>query len=388
MLYAGCLDSDPFFSLKAYDQIIVSKLRSKGITVRELHKELPLGKVFRKFNRHLLYPRLVRKASRNSLLESNASSLKPKTSDLKPPIFHIGSQCYAHLIPVAQCLRPKAQRLISITVHDVAEFDYPEGYSPAQYRRVMKRLSCIKQADLVFAISEFTKQQLIEKAGVPGEKIVVNASGVGSEFRLLEEEGLNACRNSLGVKCEILGFKDLGFKQKNAFLILATGIDIYRKNLPALLRAVEELGRRGVNVTLIKTGDPIPRSLTSKVQSLKIINLGFVSQTELISLYNLCDVLAMPSLYEGFGLPVVEAQKCGLPCVISNAASLPEVGGDGALYHDPKDTEQLADHLQRVCEDQQLRGRLIKNGLKNARRFSWEKHVDTLIDSWEPLTGF
>lgn len=381
--YAGCLDSDPYFCLKQCDRVIAGELRRRGVHVRELQDDLPKGNLFRKINRNVLYPALVAKVTRKQRSEIRnqpSSDLRPLTSSL-PPVFHIGSQCYSNLIPAVIRrqrsdvsgqqgfdLRLPSSDLrspVSITVHDVAEFDYPEGYTPSQFRRWKKRIDFIKDADLIFTVSEFTRQELVQKAGVPAEKIRVNYNGVDPEFRGLNESEIPVgLRNALG----------------SGFKVLAVGADLYRKNLPTLLKSVEELGRRGVKVTLVKTGDPIPKNLTPKTENLNLINLGHVPKAELIALYNLCDVLTFPSLYEGFGMPVVEAQRCGLPCVISNTSSLPEVGGDGALYHDPLDVEGLAGQLQRIYKDQNVRNDLREKGFKNAERFSWERHVDVLIE--------
>ena len=248
-----------------------------------------------------------------------------------------------------------------------------------------QRIGHIKNADFIFTISEFTKQELINKAGIPSDRIVVNHNGVDPAFRVLDESEVLKGMELLGTGNWGLGKGEstTSANLRGRFKVLVTGSNIYRKNLPTGLRAVEELARRGVPVTLVKTGDPVPQNLVPSAQCLKVINLGFVSKIELVHLYNLCDVFAFPSLYEGFGLPVVEAQKCGLPCVISNAASLPEVGGDGALYHDPEDVEQLADQLQRIYEDKALREDLRFQGFKNAERFSWDKHVEVLITEIE-----
>jgi glycosyltransferase involved in cell wall biosynthesis len=353
-------------SLKHCDQIIVSELRRRGVEVRELNKELPPAKIFRKLNRKVLYPALVAKAARPvshaPRLPAEKTHSLPATRH-SPPLLHIGSQCYANLIPLAK-------GPVTVTCHDLAEHYFPQDLTAAQIRRWERRIALLKEADLIFSVSQHTKNDLVELLDVSPEKIIVNPNGVDPTFRVLSESEIPA-----GLR------KSLGF----GFKVLAVGAALYRKNIPTLLKAVSALGRSGVPVTLIKAGDPIPQSLMPKAENLNLMNLGHVSKAELIALYNLCDVLAFPSLYEGFGMPVVEAQRCGLACVISNAASLPEIGGDAALYHDPLDAVQLSDQLQSVYEDSALRAVLREKGILNAQRFSWNRHVDVLVAGFKKL---
>jgi glycosyltransferase involved in cell wall biosynthesis len=359
VLYAGCLDSDPYFCLKQCDRIVVSGLRERGVNVRELQDDLPQGKIFRTLNRKVLYPALVAKTT-----NSPSFVLRPPTSG----ILHIGSQCYANLVP-------RAQRPISITCHDVAEHYFPQDLSAAQMRRWERRIARLQEVDLIFSVSQHTKNDLIKLLGIPADTIVVNYNGIEPVFRPLEK----------GVTEK--SCPDIAKLKKDHFLILVTSADLYRKNLETLLEAVSVLRNRGVSAKLVKTGDPLITHHASRITQLdltdSIYDVGYISQEKLVALHSLCDVLAFPSLYEGFGMPVVEAQRCGLPCVISNVSSLPEIGGDGALYHDPRDVDQLADQLKRVYEDKVLCAELREKGFKNAERFSWDKHVDTLLEGWE-----
>jgi len=111
-----------------------------------------------------------------------------------------------------------------------------------------------------------------------------------------------------------------------------------------------------------------------------LILLPHLESEELPLLYAAADVFLMPSLYEGFGFPLAEAMACGTPALASHASSLPEVGGDAALFFDPRDEESLRDRLHRLQKDKELRAQLIKLGFKNAKRFQWKEHASALVN--------
>jgi glycosyltransferase involved in cell wall biosynthesis len=152
-----------------------------------------------------------------------------------------------------------------------------------------------------------------------------------------------------------------------------------RKNLVRLVEALQLLHKRGLSMPLLVVGgkgwlyDDLFRRLEMSEVKDKIRFSGYVPEGELPLLYGAASVTVMPSLYEGFGLPVLESMACGTPVVSSNAASLPEIGGDAACYFDPTDLESLAGAIQSVWSDAELRAEMRQRGLVQAGRFSWDR---------------
>lgn len=119
----------------------------------------------------------------------------------------------------------------------------------------------------------------------------------------------------------------------------------------------------------------------------RIIKLGFISEEELVIMYNLADCYLYPSLYEGFGLPILEAQACGCPVITSNVSSCPEVAGKGALYVDPRNIDDIAHSMLRIAKDKKLKQSLIAEGLKNCSHFTWEKTARGILDVFNECAG-
>ena len=270
-------------------------------------------------------------------------------------------------------LPPVRQAATVLTVHDLSFLMYPEcadeGLRAYLEHAVPQSLA---RADFVLADSENTRNDLICLLDVPPERAEVVYCGVDAHFRPAEEDALLPVRQRY----------DLDFP-----FIFTVGVLEPRKNLATLLRALSILkGRRGFRHRLVVAGKPgwLYESIHRQVEALElerdVIFLGHVPDDDLPALYSLADVLAYPSLYEGFGLPPLEAMACGTPVVCSDASSLPEVVGEAALKVKAMDADGLANALSQVLEDEELKQTLRLRGRQRAALFSWEAAARKLLD--------
>jgi len=239
-------------------------------------------------------------------------------------------------------------------VHDLAFERYPDAYSPAErtYLRLTTRWATIR-SPLVITVSESTKADLVSVYGVRPERIRVVPLGASPP----EVGAAPASR-----------LVELGL---NGDFVLQVGRIETRKNQAAALAAVERLD----GVTLAVAGPERDPALAARLRESKRCRvLGQVDQPTLELLYKRASAVIVPSLYEGFGLPVLEAMARGKVVVAAKASSLPEVGGDAALYfHDAADSEQLANVLEVALGDEPLRKSLAKAARERARKFTWDR---------------
>lgn len=266
-----------------------------------------------------------------------------------------------------------------LTVHDLSFTRAPETAAPglrAYLERVVPR--SVRRADHVLADSEATRQDLMELYGTPGEKISVLYSGVDARFEPVSDPvAIERVREKYG----------LG---QGAY-ILSVGTVQPRKNYGRLAEALHRLGRPDLRLVIAGGKGWLEDALYRQIEALDLGErmrfAGFVDDDDLPALYSDARVFAFPALYEGFGLPPLEAMACGVPVVASNVSSIPEVVGDAGLLVDPLSVDELAGAIERALDDETLRADLTRRGLDRARRFTWERAARQLLSHYDDLLG-
>ena len=269
-----------------------------------------------------------------------------------------------------------------LTVHDLAFLLYPEC-ADAHLRDYLEHVvpRSAARADFVVADSANTLNDVVCLLGVAPERVAVVPGGVESRFRPEEDHArIEALRHRLGLDRTpfILWLGVLEPRKNVRRLMEAFGLLKRREDLPHHLLLV---GRRGW------LADDIFEFAQRSPFREAIHFTGFVEDEELPTLYSAADLFVFPSLYEGFGLPALEAMACGTPVVAAAAASLPEVVGDAGLLVEPTDVEQLADAMRRLLTDEALRAELCQRGLAQAQRFSWEAAAQRLLDVYQRVAA-
>ncbi len=263
-----------------------------------------------------------------------------------------------------------------VTIHDLSFLRVPQCADPG-LRAFLERAAprAVSQAHHVLADSESTRNDLIELLAVTPDKISVVPAGVEPRFRPVRETvKLAKVRARYGLP---------------EWFILSVGTLEPRKNYPRLVSAYAQLRRQtGLPHELVIVGKPgwlyqaIYDQVTKEGLSEHVHFPGFIADEDLPALYTLADLLAFPSLYEGFGLPPLEAMACGTPVVTSNNSSLPEAVGSAALMVDAADVDGLADAMARILGNANLRVRLVDLGRAQAARFTWHAAARKLLAAY------
>jgi glycosyltransferase involved in cell wall biosynthesis len=284
----------------------------------------------------------------------------------------------AHVLPLGAPLRPRMRALV--TIHDLGYLRFPEAHTPAH--RLYLRLSTLwsaRAATGVIAVSAATRADLIRLAGVPPEKIAVVHHGLSPRFRPVEDAAAIAtaqARYSIGGE-----------------YFLYVGTIQPRKNLLRLIEAFAQILRIADanlqsaigNLQLVIAGkkgwltEAIERRAAELGVADRVHFAGYIADDDLPALLSGALAFVFPSLYEGFGMPVLEAMACGAPVLTSTTSSLPEVAGDAALLVDPEDTAAIAAGLARLANDAALRAGLRARGLARAATFTWDRCAEETL---------
>jgi glycosyltransferase involved in cell wall biosynthesis len=257
-----------------------------------------------------------------------------------------------------------------VTIHDCAFRDQPEGFSrkfAAWYHWLVPKLA--RRVRRIITDSKFSRDRLIEYCRIPRDKIVAIPLGVDQRFRPLTAEVIAQTRAHLGLPPRY---------------VLHVGCQVPRKNSRRLLEAWKMVSREHPELCLVLVGaaDPVFRDTGLGRLPPSVVLTGYVADAYLPAVYGGAELFVFPSLYEGFGLPVLEAMACGTPVLTSNATSLPEVAGNAALLVDPRSVESLAEGLHRLLSDSALRDTLARRGLERAGSFTWDRTAEA---TWQVL---
>ena len=313
---------------------------------------------------HATGPRTARPSMR---IAWEQTLLPMQLASLKPDLLH----GLAYALPVAWA-GPSV-----VTVYDLSFVLFPSAFKLGNrvYLAASTRAAA-RRARRVLTISEHTRRDIVRLLGVPDERVDVTYPAAEERYRPLPAEEIEAFRVAHGLP--------------EAF-VFALGTLEPRKNLVGLLHAYARLAKPRPPLYVAGGAGWRVSPIFDTVGQLGVADdvhfVGFVPEDELPLWYNAARLFAFPSLYEGFGLPVLEAMACGTPVITSTAASLPEVGGKAAILVPPQDTDRIAQEMQRVLDDPQLRIEMRAAGRIQASRFSWRSMTDKTVAAYARAVG-
>jgi glycosyltransferase involved in cell wall biosynthesis len=282
-------------------------------------------------------------------------------------------------IPVSRAPLLKSCPVI-VYLHDLGFVKHPEYLARGTVQRTAFAVKhAALTADLILTNSQFTKQEIRSAYGVSESKIAVTYLGFSQE-KFHPEPARNSEVNGL--------LKRYGIQPP---YVLYVGVIQGRKNLARLIRAAEYWRAKDPRLQLVLAGKSGWKcgeiyALASKFSHDEVVLTGPVAaDNELRILYQMAECFVLPSVYEGFGIPVVEAMACGTPVILSRAACLPEIGGNAAFYFDPEKPEEIAERVLQVRTSPDLRERMIKAGIARAAEFTWDSCILRTVQAFEAI---
>lgn len=272
---------------------------------------------------------------------------------------------------------PKKIKIFTI-IHDVSFEAFPELIKPSDlfFLRLLIPRS-LKRADRIIAVSGFTKDELIRRYGIAPEKIAIIPNAVSDRFvgKTYSSQERQAVR------------KKYGLPEK---FILYLGTLQPRKNLPVLIEAYAKMRKDFPEMRLVLAGGKghnydqrIDQSIKEYELEDSVLFTGFIDEEDKAAVMSAADCFCFPSLYEGFGIPILEAFSVGTPCVVSDIPPHREVAGEAAFFFDPKDSDELARRLAHILKDASLQERLRNSGRDQNKSFSWTSSAQKMLQLFE-----
>jgi glycosyltransferase involved in cell wall biosynthesis len=291
---------------------------------------------------------------------------------------------YDRLVPKAQVLHATEHLLLPLreartvlTVHDLIYHLFPAYHKRLNYWYLNAAMPLfVRRADQIITISQSTKRDLVRVYSVPEDRVTVVYEAASPGFQPATPQAVAAvkARNSLPDR-----------------YILALGTIEPRKNLIRLVDALRLLRQRDPSLSLVIVGSAgwLYQDFFQHVEKLDdpraVLLSGFVPDEDLPAVITGASVYVLASLYEGFGLPILEAMACGTPVVCSNTSSLPELGGKAARYFDPMDTQAMAAAIESIMSDDEMREHMRGQGLEQVAKFSWHRAARETVAVYEKL---
>jgi glycosyltransferase involved in cell wall biosynthesis len=315
------------------------------------------------------------------------------TTDLEIEFFttdvpHADLIHYPYFDPFQRAVKKVSGAKTIVTVHDLTPIVFKDYFPVGLRGNVNWQLNkfFLRSVDAIITDSNSSKKDILRLTGVNEQKVHGVYLAADEKFHSFIDTELKTKNRELRTK----------YKLPERF-VLYVGDVTWNKNLVRLVDAMKQ-----INLTLVMVGKALVSTDYDKnhpwnadlaavqkeiIDDARFIRLGFVTDEELVQLYNMAYVFVMPSIYEGFGLPVLEAMQSGCPVVTTKGGSLPEVAEDAAYYVDPYDVTSLANGIGEVFFTEKLRETYIKKGLKQAGKFSWKQTAEQTIKAYEHVLG-
>ncbi len=276
-----------------------------------------------------------------------------------------------------------------VTIHDIGDLVHPElfvGDSKDRKRRERLYRYLVKNTDYYICVSNFSKEEFCKHFSIDEKRVYVVHNGVGERFRPISDTVLiSKTKRKYEISGDYILFVGALEAKKNVLKLIGS-YELAEKNLKKPFKLVIVGKYDAEKPTQYPRVDPALSRIRCKEN---VVFTGFAEEKDLPVLYNGASVLVFPSIYEGFGLPALEAMACGTPVIVSNRSALPEIAGDAGIYVDPYDREDIAEKIVWVLDSPEVAGEYAARGIRRARLFSWRNTaVETLKIYQQVVQGY